>query len=84
MGDLVEPKTPIQLFNTLFHGSAHEKAFMPDLGPIYWFPKELAVVIEVFGMPFDNKTLYKVLLNTGGVGWAWDFAVAPVSSQPWQ
>ena len=79
IGDLVEPKTSIQLFNTLWHGSPYGKAFMPNLGPIYWFPKEIAVVIDIFDMPFDNKNLYRVLLNSGGVGWAWDFSVIPVS-----
>lgn len=72
VGTLVMPRVPTQLFSSLFKRSADGSVFSPDPSVFVWEPHELAVVVEVFEMPFDKKKLYRILLNRGGVGWVWD------------
>lgn len=72
VGDLVLPKEPTQLFSSLFKTSADGSVFSPDRSVHTWDPPELAVIVEIFEMPFGSKKLYRVLLNRGGIGWAWD------------
>lgn len=72
VGSLVIPRVTTQLFSSIFKSSADGAVFSPDPGVFIWEPPELAVVVEVFEMPFDRKKLYRVLLNRGGVGWVWD------------
>jgi len=72
VGSLVLPRVPTQLFSSLFKSSADGSVFSPEAGVYIWEPPEMAVIVEVFEMPFDKKKLYRVLLNHGGVGWTWD------------
>ena len=72
VGALVIPRVPTQLFSSLFKNSADGAVFAPDPSVFVWEPPEMAVVVEVFEMPFDRKKLYRVLLSQGGVGWVWD------------
>lgn len=66
------PCSPVNLFSSLMKTSADGTAFCPTLGPYIWRTEELAVIVDVFEMPFDQKKLYRVLLTRGGTGWVWD------------
>lgn len=72
VGSLVVPRISVQLFSSLFKGSADGSVFSPELGFYVWDSREVAIVVEVFEMPFDRKKLYKVLLSRGAAGWVWD------------
>jgi len=66
------PRSSINLFSSLVKTSADGSAFCPTLGPYNWCAEELAVIVDVFEMPFNQKKLYRVLLTRGGTGWVWD------------
>ena len=72
IGDLVFPRKNVQLFSSILKKSPDGEAFSPVKGPYNWRIDEIGVVIDVFKMPFQEKVLFKILMNKGGVGWIWD------------
>jgi len=81
LGELVFSNRTLQLFSFLMKKSADGSAFSPELGPYVWNHGELAVVIDAFEMPFASKRLYRILLHSGGTGWAWDEFVNVVADK---
>lgn len=81
IGSLVIPSISTQLFSAIFKTSADGDVFSPVHGIHVWEPSEMAIIIEIFEMPFNPKKLYKVLLSYGCVGWAWDDRLLSVYSE---
>jgi len=79
VGDLVMPRSATRLFSVIMQNSADGTAFSPQLGPHQWLPAEMGVIIDKFEMPFHDKRLYRILMTSGGTGWAWEDKLSSTS-----
>jgi hypothetical protein len=71
VGELVKPLVHLHLYSTIWKRSPDGDVFHPEFGPNEWIPDEMGVVIEIFELPFGNKKICRILMNSGGTGWTW-------------
>lgn len=72
VGDLVMPIVSTQLFSAIIQKSVGGSAFSPQLGPHKWNPEDMGIIIDEYEMPFHDKRLYRIMINSGGTGWLWE------------
>ncbi len=71
VGDLVKSRDHFQLYSTIWRRSPDGDVFKPEGGPNIWFLGQGGIIIEIFELPFRNKKICRILMNSGGIGWVW-------------